>query len=168
MSTVAPSDPDDRGPGRRAQSAVYRAGVSGAPPRVPVGSEALEAAARKALSAEAFAYIAGAAGAERTMHANRAAFAQWQIWPRPLVDVAQRDLSTTFLGRTRATPLLLAPLGVMEMAHRDADSAVARAAAATDIPYTLSGQASHRWKRWRMPPPPVRVCSSCTGRRPTT
>ncbi len=143
QSSAAPQDPAAaRGTSRRAQSEIYRAGISGTKPRVPVDTHALEAAARRALSAEAFAYIAGGAGAERTMAANRTAFDRWQVWPRPLRDVSARDLSIDFLGRRRPTPLLLAPLGVMEMAHDDADLAVARAAASLGVPYTLSNQAS--------------------------
>jgi lactate 2-monooxygenase len=143
VSSVAPHDPAAaRGISRRTQSEIYRAGISGSRPRVPVDAAGLEEAARKALSPEAFAYIAGGAGAERTMHANTAAFGRWQVWPRPLRDVSTRDLSVGFLGRRRPTPLLLAPLGVMEMAHDDADLAVARAAASLGVPYTLSNQAS--------------------------
>ncbi len=142
-SRVAPHDPAAaRGISRRTQSEIYRAGISGTKPRVPVDADALEAAARRALSAEAFAYIAGGAGAERTVAANRDGFARWQVWPRPLRDVATRDLSIDFLGVRRATPFLLAPLGVMEMAHDEADLAVARAAASLGVPYTLSNQAS--------------------------
>ncbi|WP_404429418.1 alpha-hydroxy-acid oxidizing protein [Microbacterium lacus] len=143
QSIDAPNDPAAaRGIGRRTQSEIYRAGISGTKPLVPIDSAALEAAAQKVLSAEAFAYIAGGAGAERTMAANRAVFDQWQVWPRPLRDVSVRDLSIDFLGRARPTPFLLAPLGVMEMAHTDADLAVARAAASLGVPYTLSNQAS--------------------------
>lgn len=141
---VAPGDPAgaSRGISRRTQSEIYRAGISGTKPRVPVDGAALEAAARKALSPEAFAYLAGGAGAERTMAANRAAFGRHQVWPRPLRDVSSRDLSIELLGRRRPTPLLLAPLGVMELAHADADLAVARAAASLGVPCTLSNQAS--------------------------
>ena len=115
QSSVAPQDPAAaRGTSRRTQSAIYRAGISGARPSVPVEAERLEIAARKALSPEAFAYIAGGAGAERTMAGNRAAFGRHQVWPRPLRDVSERDLSIDFLGVRRPTPLLLAPLGVME------------------------------------------------------
>lgn len=143
VSSVAPHDPAAaRGISRRTQSEIYRAGISGSRPRVPVDAAELEEAARKALSPEAFAYIAGGAGAERTIHANTDAFGRWQVWPRPLRDVSTRDLSVDFLGRRRPTPLLLAPLGVMEMAHDDADLAVARAAASLGVPYTLSNQAS--------------------------
>lgn len=143
MSTVAPEDPAAaRGISRRTQSEIYRAGISGTKPRVPVDADALESAARKALSAEAFAYIAGGAGAEHTVAANRAAFRRWQVWPRPLRDVSSRDLSIEFLGVRRPTPFLLAPLGVMELAHEDADLAVARAAASLGVPSVLSNQAS--------------------------
>ncbi|HWI30422.1 MAG TPA: alpha-hydroxy-acid oxidizing protein [Microbacterium sp.] len=143
QSSVAPQDPAAaRGAARRTQSEIYRAGVSGTRPAVPIDPGALEAAARKALSTEAFAYIAGGAGAERTMSANRAAFTRWQVWPRPLRDVTERDLSIDLLGRRRPTPFLLAPLGVMELAHPEADLAVARAAASIGVPYTLSTQAS--------------------------
>ena len=143
MSNVAPHDPAAaRGISRRTQSDIYRAGISGTKPRVPVDVDRLEQSARRALSAEAFAYIAGGAGAERTLRTNAAAFGRWQVWPRPLRDVADRDLSIDLLGRRRPTPLLLAPLGVMEMAHDDADLAVARAAASLGVPYTLSNQAS--------------------------
>ena len=142
-SSVAPDDPAaSRGISRRTQSDIYRAGISGTTPAVSIDSAGLKAAARKALSAEAFAYIAGGAGAERTVAANRAAFGRWQVWPRPLRDVSARDLGVDFLGTRRPTPLLLAPLGVMEMAHADADLAVARAAASVGVPYTLSNQAS--------------------------
>ena len=133
---------DERGFGRTVQSEVYRAGVSGGRPAVPVDDASLERAARRALSAEAFAYLAGGAGAEATMSANRAAFDRWRIWPRVLRDVADRDLSIELLGRRRATPFVLSPIGVAELAHREADVAVARAAAALDVPYVLSNQAS--------------------------
>ena len=145
MSSVAPEDPAAaaRGISRRTQSEIYRAGISGTRPAVPVDPVALERAARRASSAEAFAYIAGGAGSERTVAANRAAFERWQVWPRPLRDVSSRDLSIEFLGTRRATPLLLAPLGVMELVNADADLAVARAAASVGVPYTLSNQASY-------------------------
>lgn len=133
---------DDRGYGRATQSEVYRAGLSGIRPKVPVDVDELERAARKAVSAEAFAYLAGGAGAEATMAANRAAFARRQIWPRVLRDVSTRDLSIELLGRRRATPFVLSPIGVAELAHPDADVAVGRAAAALDVPYVLSNQAS--------------------------
>lgn len=131
-----------RGPGREAQSAVFSAGISGSLPKVPTDPSRLAARARKVLPPEAFAYIAGGAGAGRTVAANKDAFSRWQVWPRVLRDVSSRDMSTTLLGHRLPAPLLLAPLGVMELAHPEADLAVARAAARTGVPYVLSNQAS--------------------------
>jgi lactate 2-monooxygenase len=56
--------------------------------------------------------------------------------------VVQRDLSVTLFGRRHSAPVLLAPVGVLELAHRQADLAVARAAAAEDTGYIFSNQAS--------------------------
>jgi lactate 2-monooxygenase len=128
--------------GRSAQSAIYRDGVTGRMPRVPVGWTDLERAAGKRMSREAFAYVAGSAGLERTASANARAFDEWQIVPRVLRDVAARDLSIDLLGKRRANPFLIAPIGVLDLAHAGADTAVARAAASVDVPMVISNQAS--------------------------
>ena len=94
------------------------------------------------MSADAFAYVAGSAGLESTAAANREAFERLRIVPRVFRDVAVRDTSIELFGRRLPTPLLLAPIGVLEMAHRDADLAVARAAAAEGVPMIFSSQAS--------------------------
>ncbi|MBP6865819.1 MAG: lactate 2-monooxygenase [Candidatus Didemnitutus sp.] len=128
--------------GRRRQREIYVAGVGGRRPAVPVATAELEAAARQAMAPEAFAYVAGGAGRETTMETNRAAFDRWKIVPRVLRDVEQRDLTIELFGQSLPSPLLLAPIGVLEMAHRDADLAVARAAAALRVPFIFSNQAS--------------------------
>src|SRR5690554_3257475 len=128
--------------GRSAQSAVYRDGVTGRMPRVPVAWSELERAAEKRMSREAFAYVAGSAGLERTASANSRAFEEWQIVPRVLRDVASRDLWIDLLGERRANPLLISPSGVLDLAHAEADSAVARGAAQVDVPMVISNQAS--------------------------
>jgi lactate 2-monooxygenase len=131
-----------RGLGRRRQDAIYRAGVYRRRPRVPTSWAALEARARRRLSPRAWAYLAGGAGLEATMRANRAAFERWQIVPRVLRDVARRDLTVELFGRTLPAPLLLAPIGVSSLAHPDADVAAAQAAAAERVPMIFSNQAS--------------------------
>jgi lactate 2-monooxygenase len=72
------------------------------------------------------------------MRANREAFYKWRIWPRMLRDVGERDLRTEILGTTLPAPFLLAPIGVLGIAHPDGERAPARAAAATGIPLILS------------------------------
>ena len=61
---------DELGPGRAAQSAIYRAGVSGRMPRVPVRWPELIAKAERSMTAEAWAYVHGSAGLETTADAN--------------------------------------------------------------------------------------------------
>jgi len=94
------------------------------------------------MSPEAWAYVAGGAGRESTIDANRAAFEKWRIVPRVLRDVEKRDLSIELFGQKLLSPLLLCPIGVLGMVHRDADLAVAKAAAALRVPYIFSNQAS--------------------------
>ena len=130
------------GIGRERQFEVYVGGARGVHPTVPVSFERLERAARKAMTPEGFAYVAGGAGTEETMRGNRAAFDRWRIVPRVLHDVSTRDTAVEVLGTSMPSPFVLCPIGVLEMAHREADVAVARAAAAEGIPFIFSNQAS--------------------------
>jgi lactate 2-monooxygenase len=128
--------------GRLRQQQVYVDGVSGRRPRVSTDLTRLEEAAEEVMAPEAFAYIAGGAGTGSTVRANRTAFDRHRIVPRMLRDASQRDTSVELFGRRLAAPFLLAPIGVAEMAHPDADLAVARAAAAEGVPVIFSNQAS--------------------------
>jgi lactate 2-monooxygenase len=53
-----------------------------------------------------------------------------------------RDTAVEVLCTSMPSPFVLCPIGVLEMAHREADVAVARAAAAEGIPFVFSNQAS--------------------------
>lgn len=75
------------------------------------------------------------------------ALEHWRIVPRVLRDVSHRDLSVTLFGQRLPTPFLLAPIDVLEMAHHDADLAVARAAQRLGIPFIFSNQASVSMER---------------------
>ena len=150
----APRPPRDHG--RERQRGIFVGGVAGRRPVVPVDAARLEEEARGAMTAEAFAYVAGGAGGESTVAANRAAFEHWRIVPRMLRDVSVRDTGVELFGRRLPAPLLLAPIGVLEMAHPEADLAVARAAAAAGVPYIFSSQASV----------PMEVCAEAMGDAP--
>ena len=130
------------GAGRRRQNEVYRAGVYGHVPTVPVAVRGLRARAKRALDARAYAYVAGGAGGEVTQRANEAAFDKWAVVPRVLRDVSNRDTSVELFGRRLPAPLLLGPVGALELVHPEADLAVARAAAATGVPMVFSSQGS--------------------------
>ncbi|MEO1653255.1 MAG: alpha-hydroxy-acid oxidizing protein [Bacteroidota bacterium] len=120
------------------QMQIYLNGVSQQKPEFPIAYEELLAKAREVMTPEAFAYIAGGAGGEETMKHNREAFHKWQIIPRMLVDVSQRSIGVELFGKKYPTPLLFAPVGVLSIAHEEAEVAVARAAKALHIPQILS------------------------------
>jgi isopentenyl diphosphate isomerase/L-lactate dehydrogenase-like FMN-dependent dehydrogenase len=128
--------------GLKRQTEIYLRGASGIRPKVPISPEKLKAKARRAMSRQSWAYIAAGAGSRATMRANRAAFDRWRIVPRMLRDVSVRDTGIDLFGRRLESPFLLAPIGVLELAHSDADLAVARAAAAEHVPMIFSNQAS--------------------------
>lgn len=124
------------------QREIYISGFAGHHPKVPVGFAALEDAARRKLNARAFAYLAGGAGGEETMQSNRSAIERYRILPRMFRNVSERSTAITLFGKTIPAPIILSPVGVLELAHRDADLAVARAAASLNIPCVFSNQAS--------------------------
>jgi lactate 2-monooxygenase len=128
--------------GRERQAEVFLGGATGRRGSVPFDPKLLEQRAEKVMSKEAFAYVAGGAGAEETMRANRRAFERIVIVPRMLRDVSARDTSVELFGRRLPAPVLLAPIGVLELAHREADLAAARAAASVGLPAIFSSQAS--------------------------
>jgi isopentenyl diphosphate isomerase/L-lactate dehydrogenase-like FMN-dependent dehydrogenase len=100
--------------------------------------QAYERAARRALPRSVFDVVAGGAGDETTLRRNRAAFESLALRPRALADVSERDLTTTVFGEELSMPLMLDPCGFARMAHREAELAVARAAAAAETIYVLS------------------------------
>ncbi len=128
--------------GPETQAGIYVRGLAGTIPDIPTRFDALEAKAKEKMSEKAWAYIAGAAGLETTMVANRAAFERISIAPRMLAGAATRDLSCELFGVKMSAPMFTAPIGVLDMVHPDADLAVARAAAAADMPLIISSQAS--------------------------
>lgn len=128
--------------GRTVQSGVFGRGAFGHRPTTPTSPSALARRARRVMSREGWAYLAGSAGQESTARANRTAFDRWRIVPRVLRDVDDRDQSIELLGRQHRSPFVLSPIGVLDLMHREADRAVSRAAAAERIVPIFSNQAS--------------------------
>src|SRR5919197_145047 len=125
--------------GTQVQNEIY---ISGESPW-PVGADEWEARAAERLDAGPFGYIAGGAGAEATMRANREAFERRRLRPRMLGAHPGREVSVEVLGTASPFPFLLAPVGVLSIAHADGELAPARAAAAARVPFVLSTAASH-------------------------
>ena len=124
--------------GSQIQNAIY---VSGESPW-PITPDEWELRAAEVLEPGPFDYIAGGAGSEATMRANLEAFERRRLRPRMLTGNSERDISVEVLGTSSPAPFLLAPIGVLSIAHAEGELAVARAAAATDVPIVLSCAAS--------------------------
>jgi L-lactate dehydrogenase (cytochrome)/(S)-mandelate dehydrogenase len=58
--------------------------------------------------------------------------------PRTLRDVTTRDLSIELFGKQRASPLIVAPTGVADLACFRGESCIAAAAAAAGVPFSLA------------------------------
>jgi lactate 2-monooxygenase len=101
-----------------------------------------ESRAKAVLEPGPFDYIAGGAGGESTMQANRDAFTRWRLRPAMLAGNQQRDLHVSVLGTSSPTPFFLAPVGVLSAARPDGDLSVARAAAVAGVPWVVSTAAS--------------------------
>ena len=98
----------------------------------------LRAIARRRTPRAVFDYVDGGAEDELSLRRAREAFARVEFAPRVLQDVAAVDTSTTVLGGPASLPLVLAPTGFTRMMQHEGEVAVARAAAAAGVPYTLS------------------------------
>ncbi|EUA05806.1 lactate 2-monooxygenase [Mycobacterium kansasii 824] len=122
------------------QNEIYFQGLAGVVPPLPMVFAELEAKAGVALPPSVWSYVAGGAGDERTQRANREAFDRWGLVPRMFVGAATRDLSTELFGLTLASPLFMAPIGVIGLCAQDGhgDLATARAAARTGVPMVAS------------------------------
>lgn len=85
-----------------------------------------------------FEYIDGAAFSEQTARANIADFDQWLLEQNVLVPVEARDLSVSYLGKTRPLPMLLGPVGFSGLFAVDGEVKAARAAHRRGVPFCLS------------------------------
>ena len=124
------------------QAEMYVKGMMGAKPVVPFDHLKLEALAKEKMTPEAAGYIIGGAGSDSTIRENQDAFAKYQIYPRMLRDVSERDTSTELFGVKIPSPLLTCPIGVLEMVHDEAGKAVGRAMSKLGLPMIISNQAS--------------------------
>ncbi len=100
-------------------------------------------AAMRALPRMVWAYLDGGAEDERTMRANRDAFAKWSLRQRVLTGNAGVDTSVTLNGERLALPVVLAPTGLAGLAHWSGELGAARAAERAGTRLTLSTASSY-------------------------
>lgn len=103
-----------------------------------------EALAAARLDPAVHAWLSGGSGAERTLRANRAAYAEQRLLQRTGTAFGAASTALQLLGYPLAHPMLLAPVAWQQLLHPDGELASARGAAATDtgmVVSTLSNRA---------------------------
>jgi (S)-mandelate dehydrogenase len=106
--------------------------------------EELRALGRRRVPNFAFEYLEGGADDETTLRWNREAIEAIKLVPNTLVDTSARQQRTKLFGREINSPLIIAPTGLNGMLWRQGDIALARAATAAGIPFTLSSVSNVR------------------------
>jgi lactate 2-monooxygenase len=138
------------------QRSIYGNGLSGKRPVIPFHADALREQAKRKMAENAWAYIDGGAGNENSIAANTAAFSKVAIMPRMMRPNETADFSTSLLGMKLPFPLLLAPIGALDLICPSADRMVARACRDTGVPFIFSNQAGT----------PMEICAGEMGDTP--
>lgn len=125
------------------QKQIYINGFGGIKPCIPTDFNTLAAVASQSISRKAFNYIAGGAGLETTIQTNLTAFERHKIIPRMLQGNGSFSLDTTLFNSRYPYPIHLCPIGVLELAHKFGDLAIAEACKETGLTMMVSNQASH-------------------------
>lgn len=94
--------------------------------------------ARARLNQNAWDYIVGAAETETTMRRNRMSLDEIAFRPRVLRDVAKVDPSVAQFGRKMRLPVVMAPVGALEIFDPESGASVARAAGTFGAAHMLS------------------------------
>ena len=155
--------------GRAVQARIYREGAFGRLPTVPVSPAALERAARRRMSRAAFAYVAGAAGQERTARRQHRGV-------RTLVGRAADDARHARRATRRSScsaagcrhPCCSRRSACWRWRTADADVAVAEAASSLGLPMVFSTQASRSMEDCAAVMGAARAGTSSTGAARTT
>jgi L-lactate dehydrogenase (cytochrome)/(S)-mandelate dehydrogenase len=95
--------------------------------------------AKRRLPRVVFEVIESGTEDEFALTRNEAAFRDYQLWPRYLVDVSRIERGKSLFGRRYSAPFGMAPTGFAGLFRKEADSMMACAAVAADVPLILSG-----------------------------
>ena len=116
-------------------------------PDAAINIEDLRRLAQRRLPRAIFDFFEGGAEDEVTLRDNRAAFERVRLLPKVLVDVAAVDTKATLFGTEAKLPLAIAPTGGISAGRAGAELALARAAKAFGVPFTLATPAAFTIER---------------------
>jgi L-lactate dehydrogenase (cytochrome)/(S)-mandelate dehydrogenase len=95
--------------------------------------------ARSYLPRVIFDYLEGGTDDEHALEENHRQLRAIKLRSRYLIDVSQRTQAVTVMGQSYASPFGISPMGMLSMVRHDGDLLLARVAAASGIPFILSG-----------------------------
>ena len=98
--------------------------------------------ARRRLPRMMFDFIDGASGDESLRDLNSAMIDHIRLMPRVLIDISERETSTSILGQKTGLPFGIAPMGMCALSWPGADFSLARGAAKRHIPLCVSTASS--------------------------
>lgn len=102
------------------------------------GVAEMRAMARRRLPRMVFDFADGGAEDERTLRRNEAAFADYDILPKPLDGTTTRDQSVELFGRRLSLPVIIGPTGSIGLFWPRGEVETANAAAAAGTVYVMS------------------------------
>ncbi len=105
--------------------------------------------AKRRLTKALFDFCDRGSEEEVMTRANRAILDAIKLLPRQLVDTTQRTPATTLFGKPHALPLVIGPTGIAGWTWYRAEIAMARAAGAANIPFTLASSSNTPMERVR-------------------
>jgi (S)-mandelate dehydrogenase len=103
--------------------------------------------AKRRLTKALFDFCDRGSEEEVMMRDNRAILDAIKLLPRQLVDTTQRSPATTLFGKPHGLPLVIGPTGIAGWTWYRAEIALARAAAAANIPFTLASSSNTPMER---------------------
>lgn len=107
-----------------------------------VNVDELEERVKKVMPEGAYYYIASGAENEWTWRANTSAFNHYQIVPRALTNMQDPQTDTEFMGMKLKTPIMISPIACHGIAHKDAEAATQKGAAAAGALFSSSTYAN--------------------------
>ena len=102
----------------------------------------MENVAMQNLSQAHWTYVSQGVDDELTLRANREGYERLHIRARRLIDVSTIDRQTELFGHTLPSPIIMAPVGGLGMAHPDGDLEAARGARVTGHKMIMTTAAS--------------------------
>jgi L-lactate dehydrogenase (cytochrome) len=100
--------------------------------------EDLRQLARSRVPRAFFDYAEAGSYSQETLRANRRDLEQIKLRQRVMLDIANRDASTTMLGEKVSLPFGLGPVAMTGLEHGNGEILACRAAHAAGIPFTMS------------------------------